>query len=362
MLGLFAAAKAVAKAKAKAKAKGNAKAKAAANKPETIPMLANVLVCKALDKALAIGLGEGLHMLVRREAWRFLLRGTWRRMFRPANVLHLVSQGELQRCYVLAENGEELLVLDKKKPMQELHCIADCGAVGFAAELFLFSRGSCHGSFCSDVWAHDAHNSIKRALVNSQLWSPALEWALVANFTMGPFSSDAFLLSFQESAKDMIEYVSKDIECPLWCAFYEDIARSLGPWDEDKAWTNEHMLSVVLSLKEAPPLHTQGDHVKLSRWFSLWDRWEERLHTWGSFMLMTLTWIGLHKGFFNSDLLCFIMKENSLVSATTGPMLVALEVPRSVKELGNMIKMLRNTCRGTEHGVALILGNAWANT
>ena len=52
------------------------------------------------------------------------------------------------------------------------------------------------------------------------------------------------------------------------------------------------------------------------------------------------------------------MRDHAFVSATTGVMVTTPEVPKTVKESGDMMKTLRSQCKGTEHTVSLILSNS----
>ena len=61
-------------------------------------------------------------------------------------------------------------VFEAIRSLLELHTMADCGSVGVGASIWLHSRGFVYGTHVSDIWAHDAQNSVQKSLVDSGLW------------------------------------------------------------------------------------------------------------------------------------------------------------------------------------------------
>ena len=323
------------------------------------PMQANVLVARGVDRTLSLGLNHGIAKYSNDGLPRlFLPLGASRQTRELRSMASTASCSQSQKSCVTYDDGRCVDDLCGQ-PIVELHCCADCGSVGFAHGLWQFTKGGAQGTFTSDTWAHDCHNSVRRALVESKLWGLILEWTLVGNWSRAPFHSDAFLSNFQEAGRDMLTFLMDHNDNFFWPMFYEQIAQSQGSWGTGDEWTEPHMQMVLAALQGAVPLYSQGDNIKLSRWFSLWDQWDERLAKWASFYLMVLTWIGMEKEWLDDDLMSFIAGDRAPVSATVAEVRPegASAPSRSVKQSGDMMRALRSRCRSTEHTVALILSN-----
>ena len=124
---------------------------------------------------------------------------------------------------------------------------------------------------------------------------------MATNFTRGPFSSDQFLNQFQEAATDLVTHLASEPEDPFWDVFYPSIARSLGDWPAATAYTWDHKMEILQRLQYMEPLHKQGEMVKLSRWFSIWDAYDQRIQMHGPFTLMVLCYIGIFKDWLLMD-------------------------------------------------------------
>ena len=330
----------------------------------SVPMLANVHTARALDRSLLMSCSFGL------AAFRPQGRGVWplrpgeSRFFLPAGELpaELVAEGQTTRACIKGPGEADTCLELQRCACKELHTMADCGSVGFGMTLWLHTRGGVCGTHCSDVFAHDCHNSVRRACVLSGCWLLVLEWTLCCNWTRAPFKSDANLEAFQQAAKDCFAFIaSEECEDELWLAFYEEIAKSYGMWDDNVAYTKDHLAAVMHAAASDKCLHRQGDNVKLSRWFSFWDRFEEGLKTSSPVMLMVLIYISLHKDWgyhLSDDFMVYVLGSRAPLSATSTtlqPGDVAAE--RSVKASSDILKRLRSTCQNTEHTVATILAN-----
>lgn len=241
-----------------------------------IPMLANRICAEGLDHALLGGCQTGL---AKYQAEPLILIGdtTYTRYFVDKADLPpaLCADGEDRRACLL-EVGTEKRVLELPKSVRpELHMMSDCGSVGFAMGLWLYTRGRCRGSFSTDVFAHDTHNSVQGAIVASGLWLVVLEVALVLNFTCGPFGSDANWEDLKSASLDC--YAFMDTDDQMFDTFYYPIARDLNKLAIDEMHTAEHKSMVKDMSQVCKGLRTKGDKVKLSRWFSVFDRWHEKL-------------------------------------------------------------------------------------
>ena len=145
--------------------------------------------------------------------------------------------------------------------------------------------------------AHDNHNSVKRAANKSNTWLCVLEWSLIANWTRAPFNSHVNWEHFSSAMKDMWAYIrGSNFTAELWLAFYEAIAKRLGLWDPDLGFSEDHMESVLKACENLSSLCNIGDSVKLSRWYSVWDRWDEKLDKLTEILLMVMIYVGLFKG------------------------------------------------------------------
>ena len=83
-----------------------------------------------------------------------------------------------------------------------------------------------------------------------------------------------------------------------------------------------------------------GDSVKLSRWFSVWDIFRDRLKKECAFITMILVFKGLHSTWANeaADLFALAMCDTVTCSLTTTALPSNAEVPRSVKESGQIFQ------------------------
>ena len=120
------------------------------------------------------------------------------------------------------------------------------------------------------------------------------------------------------------------------------------------------MEMVLKKLEGVFPLLKQGDMVKLTRWFSLWNVYEEKLRCHASFILMVLCYIGFHKGWLLSDDTVALMMMGDLAplqATSTSPLQSNVVDSRSVQKSNEVLKHLRSKCSSTEHTVALILSN-----
>ena len=130
--------------------------------------------------------------------------------FVPAAQLpeHVLTRGQPQRLCILGADGSRRLALGNEGLYRELHVMSDMGTVGLVASLWYGTDAGMVATFCSDVVAHDAHNAVKAACVQSGLWVVVLEVALCSNFLTGPFGSDGNFQDFKDCAKDLWAYIN----------------------------------------------------------------------------------------------------------------------------------------------------------
>ena len=346
-------------ARTRAKAKAKPKPKSAA----TIPLLANVLTQRALDRTLTISAGlDGIAAFMLPGRPSVPLRdGESRRMLSAAQLPEAACQhGESYRSCVYFEDGRNGCLEVRRVDHRELHTIADCGSTGFTGCLWNNTLGGIVGTHSSDVYAHDCNNSVKRAVIRSGLWLLVLEHGLVANFRRAPFNTGENHLKFAQAGADLFAFIrSSNYTQELWLDFYPDIAQQLKVWDSEpeKQHTVEHM-EMTLGVAEAY-LGTAGQTVKLARWFAVWDRIDERGMKDNALTLMVLLWRGFHSTWPEAaaDLWLYwnSMTAPAALNETGAPL--SSDVPRTVKESGEIFNRLKGTTCGHEHTVALILSN-----
>ena len=202
---------------------------------EGIPVLSNRICAHGLDHALRIGCEFGLKRFENCVDWP-LDPEKKTLYFVDSRQLpeQLCQEGEVKRACVLdLASGQTALALPRNA-RPELHCISDCGSVGFQMGMWMFTKGSLRGSWSSDVLAHDLHGSVKNAIVSAGLWLVVLEVALVLNFTSGPFASDSNWEEVAAAALDCWAFVEEDDE--LFETFYPALAREHGLWATETAF------------------------------------------------------------------------------------------------------------------------------
>ena len=299
-------------AHAKARPKPKAKSKTARAKSLAIPMMANKLMAQGVDKTLLFSTGLGSMGFRSRGRHVAPLGGGEERHFVPRAELpeDMLDEGQQFRSFISlpdeAEDKPELV----RNGANELHLMSDCGAVGFGMGLWLFTLGRLMGTFTSDVFAHDCHASVKRACLLAGAWLTVLEWSLVANCLKAPFKSHANLESLTSGAQDLFTLIrALNFNLELWRYFYEPIAKALGLWDSAVAWTIAHMSIVLAACESHSIVHHSGKTVQLSRWFSVWDRFADKLVDVVPLMMMVMIWLGLFKGWltFGDALLQYVL-------------------------------------------------------
>ena len=77
-------------------------------------------------------------------------------------------------------------------------------------------------------------------------------------------------------------------ECPLFLLYYPSISKDLGEQFCVGFGSPEHQAAVFLRVKKCPPplWHKKGFKIKMSRWFSFFDKAEEMLPWWHSVALV----------------------------------------------------------------------------
>ena len=197
------------------------------SKSDVVPMLSNVLVAKALDRSLLVTTGEGLQKFYKEKLPSLFLEDGFERQFVHGVGNPYEDRHRSSRSVVMSLLSKERHYELEKVHWPELHTCADCGSVGFEMSMWLYTRGGICGTHITDVFAHDMHNSVKRACVQSGLWLLMLEYTLVANYTRAPFHSDSNFETFQQAATDMFQYLRQEKNDPFgWFS----TLRSPEPW------------------------------------------------------------------------------------------------------------------------------------
>lgn len=185
-----------------------------------------------------------------------------------------------------------------------------------------------------------------------------LEVALCCNFLHGPFNADGNFQDLQGAAEDLFAHMTPEDE--LWQAFHMPIAKDIGVGPLQLAGDVRGASCVMQAAQGHDVLRKKGDRVKLSRWFSVWDRYEEKLENGWNILLLVLLYSGLAKGWFavSDEFKVFAMRRGaSLISATSTELAGGGSDTRSVAASSDVLGRLRAACANTAHVVATILAN-----
>ena len=98
---------------------------------------------------------------------------------------------------------------------------------------------------------------------------------------------------------------------------------------------------------------------KLSRWFSVWTVFVDRLKVVGVIILFVLVYVGLHKNSLALDdvILMYNLGDVCPLAATSTTFQGTEDHGMSVKTSSECLKRIRGKCNSTEHTVTLILAN-----
>jgi hypothetical protein len=333
-----------------------AKAKAKAG----IKYMPNYICARALGNSLLVGLRKGLPFFSKAQR----LRG-----FTATDKFYYVVRADLpdglcdadqprRACIQDTVTGERRLALPRG-PKPELHTMADCGSIGFGTNMWLHTGGAIRGTHSSDVWAHDLHGSVRCAAEAAGLWLVILEVALLSNYTKGVLNKDANFLDFVDCAADMFAHIDDNRAESLWPIFYKGCAKEMDMCNDGEMGSDAHMEAVLEAARNNKCLSHDGDTVKLARWFSVWDRFEEKLRSCWSFKTMVNVHVGLEKGWFSSgdELLLFATGGQRIANTSLPTSAVAAVEPRSVAQSAAALNSLRHSCECTGHVATLIFSN-----
>ena len=328
-----------------------------ASAKKAAPLAPNIIVAKALDKTL-LTIGLGL-VEFRPSTLPGPLPPGWERYRVRREDLSpgLCPDGhDFRSCIMESVGKNPRWELMHSKIYRELHILSDMGSTGVPAHLWLSSRAGLLCTWTTDMFAHDAVNSVKAAIVGAGLWVLVLEIGLTGNFLTGPFGSQQNFDEFTGAAADAFAFI-EDICTEPWPRFFKAVAKDLGLWSRDAE--GPALSHQVLQLaKTHPCLKNIGTRIKLSRWFSVFRVFRERLKpAWHIYLLVYLH-AGAERGWFATqhDLRLFGDRDG-LGTLTSSDLPAGAAVPRGVAASERILNSLRHKCENTSHLAATILAN-----
>lgn len=222
--------------------------------------------------------GQSRHMLQRGEIpdWAF-------------------EKGQLQRACIEEASGDRVLELRGFDMCRVLHVCSDQGSIGWPTWYYLFTRRNLFGTFSWDPH-HRTWGDVKNAIKASDLFVHLLTAVMVYNISSGPWDGAAFFSDLRGAAAQF--FANESIDSPFFTMFYENMSKDMGMYHQGSFGTRGHMQEVFDSLKRHDMLRKKGQKVKLSRWFSVFDKAEE-FNSWWSGAAM---------------LLCYMMVTNGVVA------------------------------------------------
>lgn len=192
------------------------------------------------------------------------------------------------------------------------------------------------------------------ACQHSDLWPTIVETMCAMNLPHGPWLSESFFVQIQEASVDY--HNNTGAEDMLFQAVYESIAFDKGRERDGDFGTDAHQQDMWRRIPDDRAFESKGERVTTKRWGS-WARgmgtFLERWHT----VLLTLSWIGLRLGFFESAEVCPVFGSSS---AKIGVDIGQDKTPDSSSSdtaADRRIRELRSKCVNSIHLVAMILGD-----
>eukprot|EP00971_Amphidinium_carterae_P321375 6387649-Amphidinium_carterae.2 len=238
-----------------------------------------------------------------------------------------------------------------------LHVVTDEGCVGRVALLYLMSRAGLRGSALGDP-LHRHWNDTKLAIKASSLWSVVQEYTCVFNVHMAPWNQSAFHSIIAQVGHEYFQ--NCDESNGLYKHMYEELAeeRAASPME----WaTSEHYTNLWRSLAQSKHLRSEGDHVKLGRWYSFFKEADARSESLAELQLILL-YIGVQQGWwkdFESSPLGWreSLKEDLLQREPPVQPGAGSSRMVSLSNEQEDLKQMRSSCRNTLEVVTRILSN-----
>ena len=171
----------------------------------------------------------------------------------------------------------------RSEPQKLLHITSDQGSIGWPSWYFLYCHKKLNGSFTWD-YSHRFWNSARDAVSKAGSRLLTLTVTIVMNLTAGPFQSHAFGGQLRGCAEKYFSVSTP--ECPLFQWYYEDISKDMCDFSVPSFGTKGHMASVFGRCRQCPWWTSRGFHVKMSRWFSWFDKVEGMVPWWSVFALI----------------------------------------------------------------------------
>lgn len=250
-------------------------AKVDLSKVESESMVANQMVVKAIDHALRGGAGRALIGFKPSRRLEPLRPGEERYFLDIAALPQSCArEGACQRACVRdkATGSTRLELPSELIGEASLHVRSDQGAIGWPAYIYMFSSIGLNGTYAYDT-AHHAHNELENGIKSSKCWWLMLEMTIVLNLVMGPWNGSSWFSTLRGA---LDTYVANHTwRCPLFAFFYERIAKDFQDCPAGAYGSAEHMEATFARLKTAKVFFAKGVRVKMARWMSIWDSWDE---------------------------------------------------------------------------------------
>lgn len=323
--------------------------------------LANQHFVVALDNAIARGLGlEGLRHFMPRLRCEPLAANERRYL-----VAHKTGSQQVakERCCVenkdTKERRFEVIVVEKlgQRYSPALHMKADQGPIGWPAFQWLRHRVGLRMTLCFDPH-HRLMRDIAGAVSRANLHGVKIDFGLVLNVALGPWSGDAHFGTIQGGAAQMRQEV--DHNWMVFQALYPEVCAEMGI-KKSAMGSAEHMAFVWARVLECPLFAKTGMGVKFGRWF----QWEDKsCQVFGhrtSFLLLLL-FIGTKKGWWKtlmaSPLFQADLEDADDVGEDGGVAGVGVEAPRQTVATSNeSLRKRRGSCKNGLHLACKILSD-----
>lgn len=270
------------------------------------------------------------------------------------------AAGRTRRAVLVAEDGSASLETAWQDNRRILHCMIDCGSVGWPSKNWLFYSAECRGERWIDP-PHRRSNNIADALGASRLLSFRAEALVLVNCSAGPWWGAANHQAWREAGTEWHDSVTSQDE--LFCALYPWIVHDwTGGVLPSDMFSDSHMEMTFRRLRDHLDDRGKGDIVRLNRWFQVWTKARGLQQNWSANLTINLVMAiqrGYYKGF--EELALFRDSSGDTHIGAAPPVVAAKSAAkapgRPVKSSNANVEALRMACQSTLHVATEILAS-----
>lgn len=262
------------------------------DKPMQAKRMANFDSLAGLDQSLRSTYGFGIAGFVPSRPLR-PLDDKHTRNYAPIEslpaALQAIAAGRTRRAVLVDdESGAAVLETAWDEDRRVLHCMLDCGSVGWPGKNWMFYSAECRGERWIDP-PHRRSDNITDALQDSQLSSFRAEALLLVNCAAGPWWGAANHQAWREAGLEWIDSVGPSDE--LFQAVYAWVVHD---WTKGRLpndmFAKGHIELTFNMLRDHLNSRGKGDIVRLSRWFQVWTKTRAFLPDWSANFVVNLSW------------------------------------------------------------------------